>query len=93
MPFTNTVQIDHDYGSIDALRYLTPGGSPISGAQVRIYRKSDYDARNLGTPVAFTMTKADGRWQDAALVEPGFTYTIRFELPNYYGPDTREVIA
>lgn len=93
MSFDNTIAIDQNYGSLDALRYMTPGGSCIDGAQIRVYLKSDYDARKLNCPVGITITKADGRWKDPVLVVPGFTYTVRFEKPNYFGPDTVDIIA
>jgi hypothetical protein len=91
--FTNTVQLDEDYGATDALRYMTPGGSPIENAQIRVYYKSDYDAGTLDTPVGVSKTNAFGRWNNPVLVTPGFTYTVQFFKPNDFGPDTTEVVA
>lgn len=91
--FTNTVKLDHDYGSTDALRYMTPGGSPIDNAQVRVYYKSDYDLNHLDTPVGVSLTNAFGRWSNPILVLPGYTYTVQFFKPNEFGPDKTEVIA
>jgi hypothetical protein len=89
--FVNTVKIDHNYGSTDALRYLTSGGSPVADAQVRIYYKTDYDLGNTQTPLAITRTKADGRWENVLYVFPGYTYTIQFLKVNSYGPDKVEI--
>ena len=91
--FTNTVKLDHDYGAVDALRYMTPGGSPIESAQIRVYYKSDYDAGILGTPVGVSQTNAFGRWANPILVLPGFTYSVQFFKPNEFGPDKTEVVA
>jgi len=91
--FTNTVQLDHNYGATDALRYMTPGGSPIANAQVRVYYKSDYDAGLLSTPIGVAQTNAFGRWANPILVLPGFTYAVQFLKPNEFGPDKAEVVA
>jgi len=91
--FTNTVQLDENYGATDALRYMTPGGTPIADAQIRVYYKFDYDAGALNSPVGLSKTNAYGRWHNPVLVLPGYTYTIQFFKPNDFGPDTAEVVA
>lgn len=91
--FDNTVKLDHDYGLTDDLRYMTPGGSPIENAQVRVYLKSDYDAGNLASPVGITTTNAYGRWTSSILVTPGYTFVVQFYKPNEYGPDAKEIVA
>ena len=85
--FTNTATITSDYPLSDDMTYMTAGGSPIEGAQVRVYYKTDYDAGVLTMPVGITTTNASGRWLQPILVIPGFTYVARFEVPNAYGPD------
>jgi hypothetical protein len=92
-PFTNTVKIDHNYNLSDALRYMTPGGSPICDAQIRVYKKEDYDAGLLDQAIGATLTRPDGRWLNPILVNPGYTYAIVFQKPNEYGPDKVEVVA
>jgi hypothetical protein len=92
-PFDNTTKIDHDYQLPGELSYVTPGGSPIENAQVRVYLKSDYAAGNLAQPIGVTTTDAGGRWRDPVLVNPGFSYVVRFEKPGEFGPDTRETLA
>jgi hypothetical protein len=91
--FANTVKITADYPLSDDMTYRTPGGSPIENAQVRVYRKSDYDAGNLATPVGVTTTNAGGKWTQPILVTTGYTYIARFEKPYEFGPDTREFTA
>jgi hypothetical protein len=91
--FDETTAINHDYGLPDDLRYMTPGGSPIENAQVRVYLQSDYAAGNFASPVGVTSTKADGRWLHVIMVRPGFTYVVQFNKPNEFGPDTATIVA
>lgn len=91
--FDNTVKIDHDFPLADDLRYMTAGGSPIEGAQVRVYYKSDYAAGLLDKPIGRTVTNAYGRWAQAILVPPGFNYVVRMEKPTEFGPDTKEIVG
>jgi hypothetical protein len=92
-PFLNTVKISHDYPLAGDMTYMTPGGSPIVNAQIRVYYKSDYDAGNLGAPVGITSTDDAGKWRNSLLVLPGFTYVSRFEVPGCFGPDVKEFFA
>lgn len=92
-PFPNTVLVNQDWQLPGNLSYFTPGGSPIGGAQVRVYFKSDYDAGNLASPVGITTTNAFGGWTNPILVLPGYNYVIRFEQPNSFGPDTATIFA
>lgn len=92
-PFDNTTKIDHNYQLPDDLTFLTPGGSPIVGAQIRLYVKADYDAGRLNTPVGTTTTDAAGHWTNPILVAPGYSYIVRFEKPYEWSPVTREIFA
>jgi hypothetical protein len=92
-PFTNTVAISADYPLPGDMAYMTPGGSPIENAQVRVYYKSDYDVGNLASPVGITTTNAAGKWVNPILVLPGFTYVARVEKPGEFGPDKLEFFA
>lgn len=89
--FTNTVAVDHNYGSPDSMRYMTPGGSPINEAQVRVYYKTDYDAGIKTTPIAVTQTNAYGRWENVVHLFVGNTYVIELSLTNQYGPNKVEI--
>lgn len=85
---SNTVSINHNYGGQDKFQYLTPGGSPIPEADVRIYTEEDYLKNRLDSPVGITMTALDGRWKDAIPVTVGLNYIIQFFKHNEFGPDT-----
>lgn len=91
--FTNTVTITQDHPLSNDMTYMTPGGSPIPDAQVRVYTKSDYDAGVLTAPVGITTTDSYGKWRQPVLVIPGYTYVARFEKPNAFGPDKVEFFA
>lgn len=91
-PFPNTVALDEDYGTENNLRYNDPDGRPIADAQVRVYKKTDYDLENYAAVVGVTTTDANGGWVDPVTVEAGFTYTVQFFKPGAFGPDTREVV-
>lgn len=92
-PFENTVKMDHDYQLPGELTYVTAGGSPIENAQIRVYLKSDYVAGKLTNPVGVTTTDPGGKWRNPILVNPGFSYVVRFEKPGEFGPDTHETFA
>jgi len=91
--FDETTPVNHNYGLTDDLRYMTPGGSPIANAHIRVYLQSDYVAGNLATPVGVTSTKSDGRWLHTIMVRPGFTYVVQLHKPNEFGPDTATIVA
>lgn len=91
--FDETTPVNHDYSLSDNLRYMTPGGSPIASAQIRVYLQSDYVAGNLATPIGVTTTNADGRWVNTIMVRPGFTYVVQFHKPNEFGPDIATIVA
>lgn len=91
--FTNTVTITQDWPLSNDMTYMTPGGSPIENAQVRVYYKSDYDAGVLTSPVGITTTDAAGKWRQPILVLPGYTYVARLEKAGDFGPDKIEFFA
>lgn len=86
------IVVDHDYGEPDNLRYVTAAGAGISGATIRAYTASDYTAGNRGQDfiVATSQTGADGRWDQAMMLEPA-SYVFVFYKPGQYGPDVRQV--
>lgn len=88
--FTNTVMVNHDFGSPDAFTYRTSGGSPIQDAQIRCYYKPDFDAGNTDTPLAITLTNSFGQWVSPMYLFPGFTYTLQFFKVGVFGPDKVE---
>lgn len=90
---TNTVRVDHNYGSPGALRYQTAGGVPVEQALIRVYLKTAFDQGDTDQPLAITMTDANGNWVTPVMLTTGFTYTILFAKQGLYGPDKQEVIV
>jgi hypothetical protein len=91
--FPNTVSLTEDYPTTDNLRYITAGAAGVGDAQVRVYKKTDYDQGKLTLIQGQTTTDANGRWKVPILVEAGTTYTIYFQKPHAFGPDTTEVVV
>jgi hypothetical protein len=91
--FDNTVKIDHNFRLPEDLTYVTPAGSPVENAQIRLYTKSDFDAGNLDTPIGITTTDAFGHWVAPIFVKPGYTYVAYYLKPNEWGPNTKEFFA
>lgn len=94
--FISKVDINHDFERPDTLTYVAPGGTPISGATVKVYKKSSYDAGLLNNPIGITETDANGRWKTAISVEAGETYYVVFQKidpDQSYGPDKVEIIV
>lgn len=89
-PTDGDVEVNHDTGGTDNLRYVKPGGNGIDNANVRAYRKTDYDAGTF-TVRGRAITDADGRWVTPMFLNSGLDYTIVFEKPGAFGPDTKEV--
>jgi hypothetical protein len=88
----DTVFVDHDYGGAGELTYLTQTESGISGAEVIVFTKADYDA-GLRTSVyvrGSTTTDVNGEWKTPMYLDPA-TYTIVFIKQGFYGPDIKEV--
>jgi hypothetical protein len=91
--FTNTASITADYPQANDMTYMSPGGSPIENAQIRVYLKSDYVCNRLTNPIGVTTTDCAGKWVSPILVTTGYTYVARFEKPHEWGPDTKEFFA
>ena len=87
----DTIMINHDIQSFDNLRYLAPNGEPISGAEVYVFKKSEYSSDVFDNALGRTVTKDDGRWHDAIPVQAGDTYTVLLFKQGEYGPDTIDV--
>lgn len=90
-PPAETVALNANYGSVNALQPVTPGGDPIENTQVHVYYKTDYDAGNLSSPVGISLTDATGGWQTAIFVAPGFDYVLVFQKPGEYGPSVTTI--
>jgi hypothetical protein len=91
VPSLSFVALQENTGGVNALQYVSRGGTPIGNANIRVYKKIDYDLRNLSRAIGTTITNANGGWINPICVEPGETYTIVYHKVNEYGPDTIEV--
>lgn len=93
----NVVVVDQNTTGVDALRYVQPNGTPIAGADIRIYTKEAWDLKRFSQVIAMTTTDANGRFFTPLYVPTGQTYIVRFYLQptsaaGGFGPDTAEIV-
>ena len=89
------VPVDHNFISPDYLSYADATGDTVEGALVYVFLKDIYDAAQPDYPdragaVASTTTRANGRWSDTLLLNPG-NYAVLFEKPGEYGPNPQDI--
>jgi hypothetical protein len=68
-----SVAVDHDYGGVDAMRYLDSATlSPIDNGTVKAYLAEDYAAYRRGQAYvkAQAVTDATGRWAAPMMLDP-----------------------
>lgn len=87
------IPVDHNFNAPDYLAYADATGYAIVGANVYVFNKDIFDAAYPDLPdradaVANTTTRANGRWTDTLMLDPG-NYAILFEKPGEYGPDSQ----
>jgi hypothetical protein len=87
----NTVMVNHDILEFDNLRYLAPNGDPIEGAEVYVFKKSEYSSDQFDNALGRTRTGPDGRWLEAIPLQAGDTYTVVLFKQGLYGPDVIDV--
>lgn len=78
------VKVDHNFGAIDALQFVTESGAAIPDAEVRLFRRPDFEAGRRDVPLYVVQTRADGRWTRPVYLEPGMDYTLIFDKPAAY---------
>lgn len=80
-------KVDHNYGGIDNLRFVTESGASIPDANIRIFRSPDFDAGLRDIPLFIIQTRVDGRWERPVYLEPGMNYTLLFDKPSAYSSE------
>jgi len=88
---TGDTAVDHNFGGTDNLRYESSPGVGIDNGSVIAYVKSAYDAGDLSAPVAATVTRSDGRWQNPLMLDAGVTYALMFYKQGVYSATTVEI--
>lgn len=89
------IPVDHNFNAPDYLAYVDATGYAVEGANVYVFSKDIFDAAHPDYPArddaaANTTTRANGRWTDTLLLNPG-NYVVLFEKPGEYGPNTRPI--
>lgn len=87
-----TVYVDHDFEYKDNMR-LVAGGKPIKGADIRVYRKTDFDLGHLDEKyvVQRTSSRADGRWVKRLQVVAGERYVVHFSKKGVFKSHTKVI--
>lgn len=87
-----SVGVDHNFGSLDALRVLDNVGAGIAGVNIQAYLKTDYDAGNrIGNFVkGQATTGSDGRWLSPIALDAA-TYILQFEKVGVYQTNTVQI--
>jgi hypothetical protein len=81
--------VNHDTGGVDNLAYKTGAGVGISGAIVRAYLKTDYDA-GVFAQRDQAVTNDLGRWAAPMFLNSGNTYVFIYQSTGLFGPDKKE---
>ena len=92
-PREDIIPLSHNTGGVDNLRYLAPSGTGVSNARITVYTTSDIAKGSYANPIGTTVTDNHGRWALPISVESSGigAYTVVFEKPGHYGPDSVEV--
>lgn len=77
-------KVDHHYGGLDALQFVTDTGVPIPDAEIRIFKTPDFEAGRRDVPLYVVKTRIDGRWERPVYLDPGMSYTLLFDKPAAY---------
>ncbi len=87
-----TVYIDHNFERKDDMR-LVVGKKPIKGADIRIYRKKDFDLGHLEEKyvVQRTVSRSDGRWAKRLQIAINNEYVIRFSKKGVFRSHTKVI--
>lgn len=91
LAITNTIMVNENFSSDNALIYQDGNGAPIAGAIIRVFFKSDYDAGRTTIALATTTTNALGGFTAPIFLTTGFTYALVWSLESKYGPDLEEI--
>ncbi|MCE5280212.1 MAG: hypothetical protein ABFD92_00070 [Planctomycetaceae bacterium] len=87
-PLGDETAVDHDFGGVDALRYMH-AGQGVGGGTVRAYLTGDYAAGTYTVRGSAT-TAADGRWLEPMYLPAG-SYTLTFSKPRVHGTSTTTI--
>jgi len=89
---TETMMIDHNFETKDDMRLIS-GRKPISGVDIKIYLKSDFDAGKLEEKyvVQRTISRTDGRWEKALKLDVNETYIVQFSKSGVFRSTTTTI--
>lgn len=86
-------KVDHNFGGVDALQFVTESGAAIPEAEVRIFKKPDFDAGRRDIPLFIVQTRIDGRWARPVYLEAGMSYVLLFDKTSAYSSDPITIVV
>jgi hypothetical protein len=84
-----TVPVNHDYPTPGALKAVDAQNEPLEDVVIRIFNMTEFNA-STGTPVAETITDANGEWLATLPLADSRTWIIHFQKTGY-GPVHEEI--
>ena len=86
-------KVDHNFGSIDALQFVTESGAAIPDAEIRIFKSPDFIAGRRDVPLFIVQTRTDGRWKRPVYLEAGMSYVLLFDKTSAYSSDPITIVV
>jgi len=86
-----TVMVNHNYPGVDDMTVVDEVDEPIEGVVIRVFELTAFEAGDVDTWVAETLTDINGQWIDPIGLEAGHTWVVHFEKPTVYGPEHVEI--
>lgn len=90
-PRVDKTALNTHYQGINSLQLVNDSGEPVSGADILVYRKEDYDVGNTEQVQGVSVTNNRGHWVYPVLVPVGDTYTILYHKEGETEPVTAEI--
>lgn len=86
-----TVMVNHNYPLTDSMTVLNEEGDPIEGAEIRIFKYTSFEAGDVDTWEAMTVSDVEGKWVDPIALDDGQTYVVHIQKLSEYGPVHLEI--
>lgn len=87
------VLVNHNYPSVDNMRFIDEHGNGIDNAVIIAFLKEDYinNRKSHAYIKAFTTTKMDGRWKSDFMLDKDLTYIVEFYKQGEFNIATKEI--
>lgn len=83
--------VNHDYPLENSMLVTDVEGNPIQDAYIRIFSLQAFEAGDVDTWEAQTLSDSEGKWVDPIVLEDGRSWVVHFSKPSGYGPVHQEI--